>query len=178
MIRLPGLLASLLLASCAAPPPGYPPPTDADAEAAYRAGIEQRIASWKPTGSGLSPPSGAIDTPGEYAATVDSTVRFAQDVTTLAVLRSNLAAIVTVRVKGCEWDALDIDEVPEAQRPDFSVEAEHGYRCKVESFHRAEGGGILAYDRTGFLFREGGAFSWLEIDHGPARYARDGEVAA
>lgn len=176
--RFSALAASFLLASCAAPPPSYPPPTDADARAAYRASIDQRIASWKPSGTAAPAPSGFIDTPGEYAATVESTVRFAQDVTTLAVLRANLANLVAVRVAGCEWGSLDLGEVSDAEQPTFTVEAEHAYRCKVESFHRAaDGAGVLAYQRNGFLFRNGEGFSWLEIDHGPARYARDGEVA-
>lgn len=165
------------LAACSAPDPTYNAPTDADAVAAYRANLEGKIAAWKPAENG-SEASGPVDTPSEYASTAAATIDLVQDLGDFAILRRNLNGLVTIKVKSCEWGELDLDEVKQAQRPDYAVDVDYGYRCKVETFHRAaDGAGVLAYERNVYLFQNGPAFAYIEIDEGPARYASAGEVS-
>ena len=161
------------------PEASYAPPNSPEAATAYRAAIEGKIAAWKPEAAGSSAPDGQIDSPGEYISSVDSTVRFAKSVGTIEVLRRNLDNFAGAKVQGCTWGALDRDDVKEAERPDYAIGTDYAYRCAVETFHRsAEGHGVLAYVRDGFLFKTGESFSWIEVDHGPSRYAKEGEIGS
>jgi len=172
------LLLSLPLLSGCTPEPDYAAPDNQQAAAAYRAAIDGKIAAWKPE-AGPSNVDGQIDSPGEYISSVDSTVRFAKSVGTVEILRRNLASFRGATVQGCSWGSLDLDDVEKAERPDYVIDTDYAYRCAVETFHRsAEGDGILAYVRNGFLFKNGESFSWIEIDHGPSRYAKEGEAGS
>jgi hypothetical protein len=172
------LVLVIFISGCS-PEAIYAAPVDSEVAAAYRSGIEGKIAAWKPEAAAPSAPDGQIDSPGEYISSVDSTVRFAKSVGTVEVLRRNLENFAGAKVQRCTWGALDLNEVKESERPDYVIGADYAYRCAVETFHRsAEGNGVLAYAREGFLFKTGESFSWIEVDHGPSRYAQAGELGS
>lgn len=171
------LLISVPLITGCTPEPGYAPPTSKEAATAYQAAIEGKIAAWKPDAAAPSASDGEIDSPGEYISSVDATVNFAKSVGTVEVLRRNLHNFAGAKVQACTWIALDLDDVEKAERPDYEIETDYAYRCDVETFHRsAEGNGLLAYVNNGFLFKTGESFSWIQVHHGPSRYAKENEI--
>ena len=175
------LFGVAFLGGCSGPPPQYAPPTNSEVEGAYKAGVETKIAELRaierPSTTGGD---GKIDSIGEMAAVVNKTVEFARDIGTLDSLRSTIRGLVKIKVHSCIWGKIDLRDVNEFNRPPKPDQVDYGYRCKIESFHRASDipGAIIAYDVTAYLWKARESFYFAEIDHGPARISKAEDALA
>lgn len=160
------LLPALFLAGCGSDP-AYPPPTDAEARAAYARSIQADLIDSPPrhTAEGVSGPQPG-DTPTEAGRKVGTIMLSESERSARLDAPRLLASLDKVTVGNCSWGSIDPDDIKPHGRARVEGKVEDGYTCEYEVFHDTETRGPVSAKGTAYFFHRDGSydFAGVEVD--------------
>ena len=158
------VLPLLLVAGCGSDP-AYPPPTDAEARAAYARAIQADLIDSPPrhTAEGVSGPEPG-DTPAEAGHKVGTILLTESERTARLDAPRLLASLDKVTVGNCSWGSIDPIDIKSHGRARVEGQVEDGYTCDYEVFHDTETRGPVSAKGTAYFFHRDGSYDFAGVE--------------
>jgi hypothetical protein len=165
-MRCLSLLPLLLLPACGSEPT-YPPPTNAEAKAAYVRAIRADLIEAPPKYTVEGPANlEAGDSPNEAGRKVGSVLLAESERSARLEARKSIASLTKVTVGECTWGSIEPDDIKPHGRDRVEGKVEDGYSCAYEVFHNTDTRGPVSASGTGFFFHRDGSYDFAGSEEG------------